>query len=134
MIVVDHVPAPEKPDPDHPFLLITGRILEHYNVGTMTLRTPNADLVPRDRIEVHPEDAMRLGLEDGALAVIESRWGSATAPARITSRVPPGRVFLSFHHPGTHTNRFVGPHRDPSSSCPDYKVVAVALRRAPAAS
>ena len=94
----------------------------------MTPRTPSADLVPRDRLEVHPEDASRLGLEDGALAVIESRWGSATAPARISSRGPPGRVFL------THTNRLVGPHRDPVSSCPDYKVVTVSLRRAPAAS
>lgn len=132
--VVDHVPAPEKPDPDHPFLLITGRILEHYNVGTMTLRTPNVDLVPLDRVEVHPEDAMQIGLEEGDLALIESRWGSTAAPARITTRVAPGNVFLSFHHPGTHTNRLVGPHRDPSSSCPDYKVVAVSLRRAPAAS
>ena len=119
MIVVDHVPAPEKPDPDHPFLLITGRILEHYNVGIMTRRTFNTDLFPRD---------------DGAPAVLESRMGIATAPARIPRRVPPGRVFISFHHPGTHTNRLVGPHRDPSSSCPDYKVVAVSPRRAPAAS
>jgi formate dehydrogenase major subunit len=62
--------------------------------------------------------------------VVESRWGEITVTAEPSERVPPGVLFLSFHHPGTHANRIVGPHSDPVSDCPQYKRTAVRLRGA----
>ena len=113
-----------------PYRLITGRILEHYNVGTMTRRTPNQRLVPRDGLEINPNDAEREGVGDGELVRLESRWGAATAIAVRSDRVPVGVLFLSFHHPETHANRLVGPHVDPVSGCPQYKLTAVRLSAA----
>jgi predicted molibdopterin-dependent oxidoreductase YjgC len=119
--------APEDRVPGYPYVLITGRILEHYNVGTMTRRSPLGALAPDDRLEIHPEDAAREAIADGARVAIESRWGRAGARALVTPRVAPGQLFLSFHHPETHANRVTGPSTDPESHCPDYKVTAVRL-------
>ena len=127
LVAIDFVPSPEHGVEGHPYLLITGRILDHYNVGTMTRRTPNRELALEDRLEIHPDDALREGVEDGARVGIESRWGRSEVRARVTPRVAPGTLFLSFHFPETHANRLIGPQRDPLSNCPEYKVTAVRL-------
>ena len=124
---VDYLPPQDAIDAKHPFVLITGRILEHYNVGTMTRRTPSSQIVAHDYLELHPEDASALGITDGAQVRVRSRWGQAVAPAKITRRMLPGTSFLTFHYPETQTNCVVGPYVDPTSKCPDYKVVAVEL-------
>ena len=94
----------------------------------MTRRTPNRALVPADVLEIHPEDALRQGIEDGASIVVESRWGCIRSRARLSERVTPGTFFLSFHFPESHTNRLTGPHVDPDSKCPQYKVTAVRIQ------
>jgi formate dehydrogenase major subunit len=127
LMSVDDAPSADATGTAYPFVLITGRVLDHYNVGTMTRRTPSERLVGRDFLEIHPEDAARLGIADGAEVRVTSRWGQAVAPARHSRRMLPGTLFLSFHFPETHTNCVVGPHVDPTSKCPDYKAVAVAL-------
>ncbi len=124
---VEYSPPQDSLDAAHPVVLITGRVLDHYNVGTMTRRTPSSEIVGKDYLEVHPEDAARLGIEDGASARIRSRWGEAVAAVRVTRRMLPGTTFLTFHFPETQTNRVVGPCADPMSKCPDYKVVAVSI-------
>jgi len=129
LVALDHVPSPEHDVEGYPWLLITGRVLQHYNVGTMTRRTPNRVLAPEDVLEIHPADAGRLGVQDGDRVAIESRWGRTVAPARVTDRALPGTLFLSFHFPETHANRVVGPHVDPESKCPQYKATAVRIRR-----
>jgi predicted molibdopterin-dependent oxidoreductase YjgC len=130
LVAVDYVPSPEQGVAGFPFVLITGRVLHHYNVGTMTRRTPSRDLAPEDLLEIHPDDAARSAVADGARVVVESRWGRATVTARHARRVAPGTLFLSFHYPETHANALVGPHLDPQSKCPDYKVTAVRIRMA----
>lgn len=127
LMCVEYAPPQDATDGRHPYVLITGRVLDHYNVGTMTRRTPSAALVGQDALELHPEDAARLRIRDGERVRITSRWGEAVAPARLSRRMIPGTAFLSFHFPQTQTNRVVGPYTDPTSRCPDYKVVAVAL-------
>ena len=66
-------------------------------------------------------------LRMGKLVQLRSRWGSTQAPARITERVSPGTLFLTFHFPETHTNVLTSPYLDPQSKCPEYKVTAVAI-------
>jgi predicted molibdopterin-dependent oxidoreductase YjgC len=95
----------------------------------MTRRTAHRILSPADVLEIHPEDAAREKIADGEPALLESRWGSISVPTRISSRVTPGTLFLSFHYPETHTNRVTGPSLDPESKCPQYKATAVRLRR-----
>ena len=109
--------------------LITGRVLAHYNAGTMTRRTPNLALAPSDALEIHPADAAARGIEDGARVTVTSAFGEAHAVARVTERVAPGVLFLSFHFPETATNAVTGPVRDRVTGCPEYKVTAVEVRR-----
>jgi formate dehydrogenase major subunit len=124
---------PYRPNPEHdiagfPYLLVTGRVLQHYNVGTMTRRTPHRELAPDDPLEIHPDDARCEGVVDGDLLELESRWGSTHVRAQISPRVAPGTLFLSFHYPETHANRVTGPSVDPHSKCPQYKATAVRVR------
>jgi formate dehydrogenase alpha subunit len=122
---VEYSQSPEHGIEGYPFLLITGRLLEHYNVGTMTRRTPNQLMVSEDVLNIHPEDAGKHNITDGQRVKITSRWGSTTVTACSSRRIAPGTLFLSFHFPETHANRVTGPHHDPQSNCPQYKAIAV---------
>jgi predicted molibdopterin-dependent oxidoreductase YjgC len=127
LTALDFVPSPEHGVDGFPYLLVTGRVLHHYNVGTMTRRTPSRELAPEDALEIHPNDARREGIRDGDEVVVSSRWGRTTVHAYQSRRVMPGTVFLSFHYPETHTNALVGLNLDPQSKCPEYKVTAVRM-------
>ena len=127
LVTLDFVPSPEHTQDGYPFLLITGRALEHYNVGTMTRRTPNRNLLTTDFLEIHSTDAARHKIKDGQTVQVQSRWGSTRVPARLTERVSPGTLFLTFHFPETHANVLTSPYVDPQSKCPEYKITAVAI-------
>jgi len=123
-------------DAEFPLILVTGRRLQHYNAGTMTRRTANLELLDRDWLEIHPGDAERLGVADGESVEVRSRVGQIEIEARLTERIEPGHVFTAFHFPDVRTNLLVGSSSDVNTSCPEYKVIAVAVRpasdRAPA--
>ena len=125
---VDYEPNPEHATDSYPLTLITGRVLQHYNVGTMTRRTPNRDLVSADVLQINAQDAAAMHICEGGNVHVESRWGQVQVPAHVSPSVPQGVVFLSFHFAQSHTNRLLGPHLDPVSRCPNFKVTAVRAR------
>jgi formate dehydrogenase major subunit len=122
-------PPGETPDEAFPLVLITGRQLMHYNSGTMTRRTANVTLHPRDCVEIAPRDAERLGLAEGDLVEVASRRATIRAHAIVTDRVAAGQVFLSFHFPEQGTNRLTSASSDEVTNCPEYKVTAVSLAK-----
>ncbi|HET9094628.1 MAG TPA: formate dehydrogenase subunit alpha [Solirubrobacteraceae bacterium] len=115
-------------DEEFPLVLVTGRVLQHYNAGTMTRRTGNVELVDQDVLEIHPDDAARLWISDGDIVSVRSRVGRTELRATVTDRIEPGHVFTSFHFPQTRTNLLVGQSADINTACPEYKVVAVDVR------
>jgi formate dehydrogenase alpha subunit len=115
-------------DEEFPLILVTGRLLQHYNAGTMTRRTANVDLVDRDVLEIHPDDAARLWIADGDTVSLRSRMGRIEIAAKVTEKIEPGHVFTTFHFPETKTNLLVGASHDVNTSCPEYKVIAVDVR------
>jgi len=118
----------EEADADFPLILVTGRRLWHYNAGTMTRRTGNLELLDHDRLEIHPRDADAIGVRDGERVEVRSRVGRIELPAHVTNRIEPGNVFTAFHFPEVRTNLLVGSSADEVTACPEYKVVAVAVR------
>ena len=128
--IVSFVESSEASVPGYPLSLITGRVRDHYNVGTMTRRTAHAELAPDDALTLHPRDAAQLGIAEGDTACIESRHGRTVARVEVSERVLAGNAFLSFHFPETHANRLTGPARDPESNCPEYKLTAVRVAKA----
>lgn len=122
-----YLPPGEEPDRWFPLLMVTGRRWAHYNSGSMTRRGGNLDLHPADVLDVHPDDAARLGLADGTPVAVESRHGKAALHVRTSGEVAPGQVFGAFHFPDSGINRLTSQHADTVTSCPEYKVTAVRL-------
>jgi formate dehydrogenase major subunit len=125
-------PELEPADPDYPFILTTGRILQHYNCGSMTRRTPNRELVGQDLLLINPADAERLGIGDGEPVEVSSRQGSTRIGARLSEEVKPGVLFTTFHFPEIAINHITSGVMDVDTLTPEYKVVAVDIRAVPA--
>jgi formate dehydrogenase major subunit len=128
-VPVEYLPPGESPSEAYPFLLVTGRILQHYNCGSQTRRTDIVRLVDTDVLEMHPEDAGRLGLDDGEWVRLVSARSAAVLPVALSRRVQPGQLFTSFHFPGTDINALLSSSADESSKCPEYKVSAVRVEK-----
>ncbi len=131
MAALPYKPPGSEASEEFPIILVTGRRLEHYNAGTMTRRTENLELVSSDWLEMHPDDAERLWVDDGDVVSVRSAHGRIELPARITDRIEPGHVFTAFHFPEIRTNLLIGSSADVNTSCPEYKVVAVDVRPVP---
>jgi len=114
----------------HPFLLNTGRSLFHFNAATMTRHTRNGELREDDRLELHPDDAADLGVEEGEAVQVRSRHGAFTLHAHLTAVVRPGEPFATFQAVEACVNRATGQGRDSVTGTPEYKVTAVSLRKA----
>lgn len=124
-VAVDYLPPGEAASEDYPFVLTTGRILQHYNCGAQTRRTDILGVVDTDVLEMHPADMERLHLDDGAIVRLVSARGEALLPAVRSERVLPGHLFTSFHFPASTVNELLSSSADESSKCPEYKVSAV---------
>jgi formate dehydrogenase major subunit len=123
-----YLPPGEAPDAEFPLVLVTGRRLAHYNAGTMTRRTANLELLPAERLELHPDDAAGLAIADGDRVEVASRRAAITVAAQVTDRVRPGELFMAFHFPEALANALTSPATDEVTGCPEYKVTAVRVR------
>ena len=126
-IPVSHRRLPERPDRDFPLSLTTGRVLEHYQSGTQTRRTPQlASARPHAFIELHPVLARRHGIEEGDLVWLASRRGRAAGRARLSPDIRADTVFMPFHWSGDGcANLLTNPVLDPFSRMPAFKHCAV---------
>ena len=123
---VEYRPPAESVSTDYPLTLTTGRILEHYHTGTMSRRTRVLhDLHPSGAIDIHPEDAIKLGITDGDLVSIASERGKIEAPANVTDKTSPGLVFMAIHWKESPVNMLTSAALDPVAKIPEFKVSAV---------
>lgn len=129
--VVQTAEAAELPDQEFPFLLNTGRVLYHWHGGTLTKRIQGLlDLAPRLEVAINPDDARRLGIDDGSLVRLTSRRGELTAYAQITEAVRAGEIFIPFVKLAeSGANILTNSVYDPAAKIPEYKVCAVKIER-----
>jgi len=120
-----YVPTTERSNRRFPLILTTGRVLTQYNVGSQTRRTDNNVWHREDILEIHPADAEMRGISTGDLVELCSRVGSTTLRANVSSRMPPGVVYTTFHYPVTGANVVTTENSDWATNCPEYKVTAV---------
>ncbi|MEI8107090.1 MAG: formate dehydrogenase subunit alpha [Verrucomicrobiota bacterium] len=113
----------------YPFILTTGRLLEHYNCGTMTRRTGNAEIVTEDVLSLNPVDARRKKISTGDAVRVFSARGEVHLRARVTDEVKPGILYTTFHFPEAMVNNVTGQGCDADTMCPEYKVVAADVER-----
>ncbi|MFO0609527.1 MAG: molybdopterin-dependent oxidoreductase [Polyangiales bacterium] len=128
----EHEMPPEGPDAEYPFWLCTGRVLEHWHSGSMTMRIPQLRrAMPNAYVEVNRDDAARLGINDGDTVTLETRRGRLSLPAWIDGRasVPPGTLFVPWFDERLLINKLTLDAHDPISKQPDYKKCAARLVR-----
>lgn len=127
-IPLDHLGSGEIPDKQYPLILITGRVREHYNNGSMTRRSHGiAQIVPAERVEISQEDADSLGVKDRNWVNVSSKRGVVKVRAKVTDRSQKGNIFMTFHHQDALTNILTSEHRDPITGTPEYKSCAVRI-------
>ena len=114
---------------EYPYILTTNRELEHYNCGAMTRRTANEEILGDDYLMIHPEDAQTHLINEGDYVCLESPRGKVDVKARITDEVKPGILSTTFHFPEIMINNITGDVHDSEAMCPEYKVVAVRIRK-----
>ncbi len=114
---------------EYPYIITTNRELEHYNAGTMTRRTGNVEILTEDVLMIHPDDAAKHFILEGDMVCVESPRGKVDIKARVTDEVKPGVLSTTFHFPEVLLNIITSSERDSEAMCPEYKVVAVNIRK-----
>ena len=110
---------------DFPIRLTTGRRLDSYNTGVQTaaIASPMRD---GETLDLNPDDAMRLGIEEGEVVRISSRRGSIEAPVRFDSHLRPGLAFMTFHFADEiDVNVLTIEANDPKSGTAEFKASAI---------
>ena len=120
------IPAAERPDDAYPFVLITGRQLEHWHTGSMTRRSEVLDSIePVPVASLHSEDLRSLGVPPGGIISVASRRGSIALAARADDGTPRGAVFIPFCFYEAAANLLTNPVLDPFGKIPEFKYCAV---------
>ncbi len=114
---------------EFPYILTTNRELEHYNCGAMTRRTANEQLLQDDYLLINPQDATRHFINNGDWVCLESPRGKVDVKAKISNEVKAGILSTTFHFPDIMINNITGDVHDSEAMCPEYKVVAVRIRK-----
>ncbi|MEE8191105.1 MAG: formate dehydrogenase subunit alpha [Gemmatimonadales bacterium] len=130
-VPVDYQPAAELPDEDYPFILNTGRLLEHWHTGTMTRRSKALDAIEPEAIcEMNPDDLAELRIRPGSRVTLSTRRGAITLRVRASTSLAPGSVFVPFHFREAPANILTNDALDPFGKIPEFKFCAVKVEKA----
>ena len=131
LVPADVLPPDEEPDEAYPFVLTTGRMLEHWHTGAMTRRASVLDAIePEPTIALNPVEIDKLGIQVGDPVTMTSRRGTLTAMSRADTDVPEGVVFLPFAFHEAAANLLTNPALDPFGKIAELKYCAVKIEAA----
>jgi formate dehydrogenase major subunit len=131
LVPAEWLPAKELPDQAYPYVLNTGRMLEHWHTGSMTRRSYALDAIaPEALVFINPDDAAELGLADGDLARVSSRRGVIELATKVSHREARGNCFIPFHFREAAANLLTIDEIDPVGKIPEFKFCAVRIEPA----
>jgi formate dehydrogenase major subunit len=131
LVPAEWLPAKELPSEQYPFVLNTGRLLQHWHTGSMTRRSYALDAIaPQAEVYVNPDDAAGLGIADGEMARVSSRRGSIVLAVRVSHREARGNCFIPFHFREAAANLLTIDEIDPFGKIPEFKFCAVRIEAA----
>ena len=118
-----------EPTEEYPYILITGRLLEHFNTGEMSRRTTKLSrLKPSAYLDMNPEDARDAGLDEGDTVSMTSPHGMVKLPLQIEASMQRGYLFAPIHFSEPNFNSLMSAVPiDPKARMPALKVVPVKL-------
>jgi formate dehydrogenase major subunit len=124
------IPANELPDTEYPYVLITGRQLEHWHTGSMTRRATVLDAIePRAVVSMHPLDLAELGAKGGDVITVASRRGEIALTARADEGVARGGIFIPFAFYEAAANVLTNAALDPFGKIAEVKYCAVKVKK-----
>ena len=127
---VEYRDPAELPDTQYPFYLTTGRTFAHFHTGTMTRVSGHLDTEQKTGyVEINPQDAAELEIKEGEIISLASRRGSIEAPAKLSTEVGPGVLFVPIHFGEHPANVLTNPACDPVAKIPEFKVCAVSIEK-----
>jgi len=122
--------AAELPDTEYPYVLITGRQLEHWHTGAMTRRAAVLNSIePYPVVSLNPLDMRELGVVQGDPLLVASRRGEVNAYARGDDGMQQGEVYLPFAFHEAAANLLTNEAIDPYGKIPEFKYCAVKVSR-----
>jgi len=125
LVPAEHLPPDELPDSDFPFVLTTGRLLEHWHTGAMTRRARVLDAIEPEAVAMmNGKELARLGIAPGEEIQVTTRRGSVTLIARRDRDVPEGMIFIPFCFAEAPANFLTNPQLDPFGKIPEFKFCA----------
>ncbi len=120
----------ESPDAKYPFVLSTGRQLYQFHTGTMTRKSAAINQVsPTGYVEIHIDDAGKLGIEDGDKVEVATIRGKVSTLAKVTKNIEKGWLFMPFHFYEGPANMLTIDALDPLAKIPEYKVCAATIQK-----
>ena len=122
---LDYVPVREAVDDEYPFILTTGRLLEHWHGGTMTRNSSLNEAYPEARVEMHPADAEMHGITNNMPVRVTSRRGEIILRCTVTEKTTIGVVFIPWHFHEAAANLLTNDALDPEAKIPEFKACAV---------
>jgi predicted molibdopterin-dependent oxidoreductase YjgC len=125
---LEYVPVAEEPDEEFPYVLTTGRVLEHWHGGTMTRHSQLDALYPQAYVELHEIDALRCQVRTGDTVRVSSRRGSIVLRVLISPKATPGVVFIPMHFTEAAANVLTIEELDPEAKIPEFKACAVNIQ------
>ena len=124
-------PPDEQPDAEFPFILTTGRQLEHWHTGAMTRRSTTLDaLEPSAVASLSRGEIAKLGIKPGDRIRVATRRGSIELYVRQDDAMPDGVVFIPFAFVEAAANLLTNPALDPFGKIPEFKYCAARVERA----
>jgi formate dehydrogenase major subunit len=125
LVAAKYQPPDEVPDHDYPFILTTGRQLEHWHTGAMTRRATVLDaLEPSAVASVSRGTIAKLGIEPGDMMRVTTRRGVVELTVRQDDAIPDGVVFIPFAFVEAAANLLTNPALDPFGKIPEFKFCA----------
>jgi formate dehydrogenase major subunit len=129
-VPADIIPANERPDGEYPFVLITGRQLEHWHTGSMTRRASVLDAIePNAVVSMNPIDMRKVGVAAGETVTIASRRGEVGITVRADEGTPVGSVFMPFAFYEAAANMLTNSALDPFGKIAELKYCAVKVTK-----
>jgi formate dehydrogenase major subunit len=129
LVPADIIPANERPDAHYPFVLITGRQLEHWHTGSMTRRATVLDAIePEATASMCGADLLALGVNAGDIITLASRRGAVCLRVRRDDGTPQGAVFVPFAYYEAAANLMTNAALDPFGKIPEFKYCAIAVK------
>jgi formate dehydrogenase alpha subunit len=122
---LEFIPIVEPPDSAFPFILTTGRVLEHWHGGTLTRHSKLDNLYPQALAQINPADAAMVGISDGQAVRVSSRRGSIVLRALVSEKTRPGVIFIPFHFVEAAANLLTIDALDPQAKIPEFKACGV---------